>query len=458
MKAKPGGHKVKNVSPGSPAAAAGIRAGWKLLGIDDRPITDIIDYKIMEADESLTLLVLNGRGYLRRIKIVKPPGTALGLSFEHPTISPIRSCGNRCIFCFIDQNPPGMRPALYLKDDDYRMSFLYGNFITLNRDSESDIKRIISLHLSPLYVSVHATDPVLRRKIFGTKNADRGLANLKKLVRGGIRVHAQVVLCPGYNSGKALRRTIKDLARMGPNLLSIALVPVGLTGHRANLPPIKGFSGEEACALMNDLKTMQEFFLQRRGTRFVYAADELYLLAGEPFPADGDYEGYPQLENGVGLARLFLDELEDLNPFGFKNQGVKPNLTVVTGKAAAPLLEQAVNKIHSCGAARIKMAIVPNIFFGERVSVSGLLTGADIMAALEGKDPGDAVIIAGNLLKDQSSRFLDDMNVGELEKKLGVPLLTASGPREMYAVIRELGVKGGGCSLNRPGRCNERGG
>ncbi len=431
------GHLVERVTSGSPAEAAGIKAGWRLLRIDNQTIGDIIDYKIFEADEELRLLMMNDQGTLRRIKIKKPAATPLGMQFDPPTISRLQRCRNRCIFCFIEQNPRGLRAPLYIKDDDYRLSFLYGNFITLNRLTDSEIARIIRLQLSPLYVSVQTTNPELRRVMFNSKHADRGTNNLKRLVKAGIRFHAQIVLCPGYNTGAEMERTIKELDLMGTNILSVALVPVGLTGYRSCLPQLQRFDSCGAEKLIERVNNMQKGFLQTRGSRFVFAADEFYNLAGLPLPAGNAYEDFPQLENGVGLARQFMDELEEIENWQLKALPGNLSATVVSGLAAEPQLKKLVAVFEQIKKLTVNPLLVKNLFFGEQITVSGLLTGSDLLAALEGKEPGDVVYIPAVLLKENSSLFLDDLALSDLEHVLQVPVCPVSGPLELIKNIYE---------------------
>lgn len=434
----PTGHLIENVSSGSPAATAGIKPGWKLYRIDNQPIGDIIDYKIMESGDSLRLLLQDKQGVFHRLKIEKSLDSNLGLHFSPPTISSLQNCGNNCIFCFVDQNPAGMRQALYIKDDDYRLSFLFGNFITLNRLTEPELERIIRLQLSPLYVSVHTTNPVLRQIMFGTKKAKKGLLNLKKLVTAGIRIHAQVVLCPGFNTGIEMDRTIKDLGQMGPNLSSVALVPVGLTGHRSGLERLRQFEPEEAKELVEKIKTTQLAFLSEKGSRFVFLADEFYNLAGYEVPKDKEYEGYPQLENGVGLTRLFLEELAKIKKQLPDRLKTSTKITIATGCAAESIMKQLAITLTEIDNLTVNLKIIDNKFFGDQVTVSGLLTGRDLLAALAGEDLGDAVFISQALLKDQSQNFLDDLDINEIKKVLALPVHAVSGPLELLSMIREI--------------------
>ncbi len=428
---KADGPTIDRVTPGSPASKAAIKPGWKLISIDNQAIGDIIDYKIMESDHDLRLLLLTDRGILRRVKIKKAINTPLGLHFKPPTITKIQHCGNHCIFCFVDQNPPGVRAPLYVKDDDYRLSFLYGNFITLNRLSEKDLQRITSLRLSPLYISVQTTNPLLRAEMFGTKRAAGGLENLHKLLDEGIKFHTQVVLCPGYNDGSELDQTIEDLYKMGPGILSLALVPVGLTKHRNGLKPLRKFTSHEAEELLKKVEGLQETFLKERGTRFIFAADEFYHLASKSVPPDHFYEDYPQLENGVGLARQFLNQLHVLKEQlpGYPKKSLQ--LTIATAPAAKTLLEELSGILKTYLGMEVKLKIVKNYFFGEEVTVSGLLTGSDLVRSLKGKALGDVVFITKSMLKDNDSIFLDDICLEDVEKELKVPLVAVDGPGEM---------------------------
>jgi putative radical SAM enzyme (TIGR03279 family) len=427
------GHLIDNVSPGSPAERAGIKAGWRLLRIDNQIIGDLIDYRILEADDLLTLLVMRDDGRLKRIKIRKPAGSSLGLRFEPLTIDRLQSCPNHCLFCFVDQNPQGLRSALYIKDDDYRLSFLYGNFITLNRVREEDLKRIIRLQMSPLYVSVHTTNPELRVQMMGSKLAKRGLANLKQLAVAGIKIHSQLVLCPDLNTGHELERSIADLAALGENILSVAVVPVGLTRHRSGNSTIRGFRADEARSLVEQIEVLQQKFLTERESRFVFLADEFYNLASMAYPPENAYEGYPQLENGVGLARLFLEELEQLEEKlpQLISSGRELPITIVTGKAALTVLQLLADRLRQVKGLSVNLIAAENYFFGKQVTVSGLLTGSDLIRALENEEKGDLVFIANNLLRDGGDLFLDNLSVEEVEAVIKVPLKVVKGPLEL---------------------------
>lgn len=431
------GHLIDYVSPDSPAASAGIRAGWKLLRIDNQKIGDLIDYRILEADDLLNLMLIKDDGKLKRIRIKKSAGSSLGLRFNPLTIDRLQSCLNQCLFCFVDQNPQGLRSALYVKDDDYRLSFLYGNFITLNRVREDDLKRITRLQMSPLYVSVHTTNPELRMQMMGSKLAKRGLVNLKQLVRAGIKIHSQLVLCPDLNTGAELKRSIADLAALGENILSVALVPVGLTRHRCENSSLRGFTADEALHLVEQIEVMQQKYIADRASRFVFLADEFYNLASLAYPPAITYEGYPQLENGVGLARLFLEELEQLENKipRFDLSGRELSITIVTGKAAVSVLKQLVARLRQIKGLSVNLVTAENHFFGKQVTVSGLLTGSDLMKALENEEKGDLVFIANNLLRDGGDLFLDNLSRKEVETSLKVPLKVVNGPLELIETL-----------------------
>lgn len=426
---------VESVAAGSPAEKAGVRAGWRLLRLDNRELGDIIDYRIAEADTRLSLLFLTGSGSLRRIRIKKNAATSLGLRFKPPTIKTMQHCRNRCIFCFIDQNPPGLRSPLYIKDDDYRLSFLYGNFITLNHLAENHFKRIVKLQLSPLYVSVQSTTPLLRKKMFRSKDADRGRVILNRLVNAGIRVHAQVVLCPGYNTGREMLKTVEDLHLMGPNLLSVALVPAGLTAFRSGLAKLQKFSEADALVLLKQLDSLQNRFLLERNSRFVYAADEIYNLAGVDVPPCSHYEHFPQLENGVGLARQFLDQLKVVEKRALKELPAATVVTILSGSAAKKQVEKLAAVLSQIKNLTVKIVFAKNDFFGSDVTVSGLLTGRDIAAALEGITAGSVVFIPGVMLRDKSDLFLDDLTVADIEKMLQIKILAATGPVDLMEKI-----------------------
>ncbi|MFO8191999.1 MAG: DUF512 domain-containing protein [Bacillota bacterium] len=429
---------IEDVKSGSPADLAGIRAGWKLLCMDGKQIGDILDFRIMESDTRVNLLLIDERGRLRKKTIAKKVDEQLGMQFNPPTMARMKYCSNKCLFCFIDQNPPGLRPPLYIKDDDYRLSFLYGNFVTLNRLTEEELKRIVKMRLSPLYVSVHSTNPGLRQKLFGNERAERGMQNLRKLVRAGIRIHAQIVLCPGINTGPEMKNTIRDLYKMGTNILSIALVPVGLTKHRQGLPDLRLFTTAEADALIAKVEKLQNYFLSRRGTRLLYAADEFYVLSGRDIPVADDYENYPQLENGIGLLRIFLDELQKIEGVAGEKDP-RLNISLVTGLAAEYYIRKLVAVLEAGSQnLRCKVFIIKNRYFGPEVNVAGLLTGSDLIRELENKELGDLLIVPATAVNKKNALFLDGLSLQDLAKKVGAPVYIAGGPLEALALLEKI--------------------
>jgi len=432
------GHRIKNVDKGSPAYAAGIQPGWHLMLIDENYISDIIDYKVLTSDEELILLVRDEKGTDREVTVEKDYRTDLGLSFQSPSIDNVQRCCNKCIFCFVDQNPPGMRSSLYLKDDDYRLSFLHGNFISLNRINPGELKRIIKYQLSPLYVSVHTTNPQLRKKLFQSRSAIRGLDNLQKLIDNNIRIHAQIVICPGYNDGEELERTLSDLAKLGNNIDSIALVPVGLTNHRSSLQALYPVDRLHSELLVENVQKWQKRFISERGNRFVYLADEIYQLAGIDFPHEIEYDGYPQLENGVGMARLFLDEIKEAQKGKAKFPDKKLKVSLITGTLAKPFIDKMVGDFKKSFPFDLQVIAAKNSFYGSSVQVSGLLTGKDIIKATANVNLGEIIYLPENMILKQDKAFLDDLTVDVLEEKLGVPIDIASGPLDLINKIKAL--------------------
>ncbi len=431
---------ITRVTPGSPAGRAGLAPGDRLLAVEGRPVGDIIDFCIAGADSAVTLIASRS-GRLRRINIIKDPSEPLGIYFDSPTITPVIRCRNRCIFCFVDQNPAGLRPSLYLKDDDYRLSFLYGNFVSLNHLSAGEFARVLKLRLAPLYVSVHSTNPVVRRRLFRSPGVGRGLKHLYSLARAGLAFHAQIVLCPGYNTGSEARRTIRDLAALGKNIRSLALVPVGLTAHRpACSPVLEPLKQSEAARLLEQVSILQKQYRAERGSRFVFLSDEIYAAAGAPYPGIAEYEDFPQLENGIGLARLFLQEVEEiaatLPPMLPRPLGV----TLVTGVLAAPLVERLHRVLAKIRGLKIQMVVAKNRFFGPSVTTAGLLAGSDLAVALRklSGGPGEAVFIPSTALKDGTNLFLDNTTPADLAALIGTPVLAAGGPAALLAAIQSL--------------------
>ncbi|MBR5485669.1 MAG: DUF512 domain-containing protein [Oscillospiraceae bacterium] len=414
--------KITGIDAGSPAEKAGVKAGETLVSINQNPITDVLDYRFYMFDSHLSLLLMGQDRSLRTVELDKEEYDDLGLEFETFLMDKQMGCHNKCIFCFVDQTPKGMRKSLYFKDDDTRMSFLFGSYTTLTNLKEEDIHRIIKMKISPINISVHTTNPELRVKMMGNKTAGEKLRFIKMLTDGGIKVNSQLVLCPGINDGEELERSMADLAQLTPNLQSIAVVPVGITKHREGLFPLTVYDKEGAKRVVETVEAYGERFLKEHGERITYAADEFYLKAQLPIPTAEFYGEFAQLENGVGMMALMDDEftaaLEDA-----EDSGEIVNATVATGTAAydfiCGLVERAKEKFTGCN---VQVKAITNDFFGHEVTVAGLVTGRDLTAQLAGKELGEKVIIPSCMLRHEQDRFLDDMTLEEAEEKLGVPI------------------------------------
>lgn len=425
---------VETVIPGSIAAEIGIYPGDKILAINDQQLQDLIDYQYAAAEEFLNIRIKRPDGQIWTAEIEKDYDDDLGIGFSSAVFDGIRRCHNACVFCFVDQMPKGMRPTLYVKDDDYRLSFLYGNFITLTNLTEEDYARISRMRMSPLYISVHTTDPFLRKKMLRQPKATEIMTGLKRLIDGGTDIHTQIVLCPGLNDGEYLEKTIRDLSELGPAILSIAIVPVGLTKQRDNLFPLRSFTPEEATAVIAQVVPWQHKFMEEYGEALVYLADEFYLAAGAAIPDYAHYADFPQLENGVGLVRLFMEKWE-LALQKLPVNIVQPRkVSIVAGISAARVLAPLLAKLK-VGNLTTQLIPVENRFFGEEVTVTGLLTGQDIIDKLKNADLGDVVIIPGTSLRQGDEVFLDDLTVADVAQKVPVPLQVAYEPEELLEKI-----------------------
>lgn len=394
----------------------------KLVSVNGNEINDFLDYDFYISEENLKL-VFENKNRLKSVTLKKSRYDDLGLKFENFIMDKERSCANKCIFCFIDQLPKGMRNTLYFKDDDARLSFLFGNYMTLTNISEREIDRIIKMHISPINVSVHTMNPILRIEMMGNKRAGKVLSFLDKLKEGSIKMNAQLVLCPGINDGDELRFSLDELSKYAPELQSIAAVPVGLTDYREGLFKLDSYTPETASEVIDIIEEYQKKFLKEFGTRLVFAADEFYLKAGRKIPEASFYEEYPQLENGVGMWALMREEfkeaLEEL-PESEKSQ----KLTLASGVAAAPLFEYLVDLFNKkCYNYNVNVVAVKNRFFGSKITVSGLLTGSDLIEEFEGRDLGQRLLIPKAMLKNDESIFLDDITLEELSEKLGVEVI-----------------------------------
>lgn len=416
-------HLIVSVDPSSPAARSGIKAGDRLRSINGETVIDFIDYQALSADEDLSVAVLRN-GKEKVFSLDKDEYEPLGLNFESPMMSGVRLCCNKCLFCFVDQLPANVRPTMRVKDDDWRMSLMMGNYVTLTNLSDREIDRIVSRHASPLYISVHATDPDLRARILGTPRASKLMAQLKKLSDGGIEFHCQAVLCPGINDGEALEQTISDLIAL-PGAKSLALVPVGLTGHREGLCPLKPYSRDEARAVIEIADKWRARLLEERDTRFVFPSDEFYLQAEKSIPADEEYEDYGQIDDGVGLLRLlhteYTDAWMDLPESDRCHTPVGTSLAIACGKSASEFIG-ALLKEYPISGTNISVYGLENRFFGPTVTVSGLITGRDLVDQMKDR-PSKAILITECMLRNEGDRFLDDMTLEEAEKLLNRPII-----------------------------------
>lgn len=424
---------VSRVSPESLAQKIGISPEDEILSINNRPLLDTIDYLYFS---SLLRFNIRWRRQGRELSatVRKDPGESLGLDFQEELFDGVRSCSNRCIFCFIDQMPTGLRKSLYVKDEDYRLSFLHGNFVTLTTLDEEDLRRIKRLKLSPLYVSVHATNPSVRRRMLGAGGAGDILSRLSALAASGIQAHTQIVLCPGINDGDELGRTISELASLFPSVASIGIVPVGLTKWREGLFPLTPVTADLAEKTLKMVRSFQRKFLKEKGSRLVFAADELYLLAGKGLPGRLACEDFPQLENGIGLARRFTDAFRRLIPRLPARAGKPVRAILATGILAEPLLKPFVERLNRVEGLSVSLVAVRNRLFGDSVTVAGLLPGESILKAVGREIKADLLIIPRVALKEEKI-FLDDLTMEALSERLGVRVVSAGTPGEVVNLL-----------------------
>ena len=412
--------EITEIIAGSPAERAGLLCGDALLKINGQKIRDVLDYRYAITESVLAVTVSRG-GAEQTFTLRKREYDDPGMEFATALMDEKQICGNHCIFCFIDQNPKGMRPSIYLKDDDARLSFLQGSYITLTNLTDEDVDRIIQMHMT-VNVSVHTTDPALRCKMLGNVKAGEALRHLYRMAEHKVPMNCQIVLCPGWNDGDALHKTLADLFGLLPAVESIAVVPLGLTKHRKHLCPLQPFTKESARAAIRQIEAMQCWSLQQNDSRIVYAADELYLLAELPLPQTDTYEGYPQYENGVGMLRYLMDAFYDALEDAVYD-GEHRHLTIATGTAAAPFFRKMMQDLQAkLPMIQVDVAEIINRFYGETVTVAGLLTGQDLLAQLKGQDLGEAVLLSETCLR-YDDLFLDDMSRAELQEALGVPVL-----------------------------------
>ncbi len=428
MDGKSSGHLIKKVLPDSIAMEMEIFPGDRLMAINGQEIEDIFDYRFLTEDENIEVLILKEDGEEWLLEIEKDPDEDLGLVFSEGLMDEYRSCCNRCVFCFIDQMPRGMRKTLYFKDDDARLSFLQGNYITLTNLSEHDVERIIRYRLSPVNISVHTTDPDLRCKMLRNPKAGDALKIMDRFYEAGLTMNGQIVLCKGLNDKAALDKTIEDLSKYLPYLESLSVVPVGLTKYREKLYPLEAFSGEEAKQVIETVHAWQDKLYPGHHSHFVHASDEWYLLAGQSRPEAHTYDGYPQLENGVGMLRLLSDEVEE--ELGYRQdtpedarRGINRRISIATGFLAAPTIKTLAEKIRGLyPGLEVQVNTIENRFFGKGVTVSGLLTGGDIIEQLKGQDLGEALYLPQNVLRAGEEVFLDDVTITRMVESLQVPV------------------------------------
>ncbi|MBR0131572.1 MAG: DUF512 domain-containing protein [Lachnospiraceae bacterium] len=413
-------HLITDVVIDSPADDAGIRPGDTLLEINGNIIEDVLDFHFYEADENVSLLIRCSDGTEKEFNIEKDEDEELGLEFAESLMDSYHSCRNKCIFCFIDQNPEGMRDTIYFKDDDSRLSFLQGNYVTLTNLSDKDVERICYYHLSPINISVHTTNPELRCKMLHNRFAGDSLRHLRKFKEHDITMNGQIVLCKGYNDGEELEKTIHDLTEFIPCMQSLSVVPVGLTKYRKGLAELELFNKEDSIKTLDIIHKWQAICLKHFGIRFVYASDEWYIKAERDFPTEEEYEGYMQIENGVGMLRSLINEVaEELSVRSGDDR--KRNCSIATGKLAYPFIVKLCNDVKTLYPnIDVKIYQIENDFFGKDITVAGLITGGDLIKQLTGKELGEHLILTSSMLRSGEDVFLDDVCVADVERKLSV--------------------------------------
>ncbi len=432
-------HIIKSIKEGSIAQELELEVGDKILAIDNTEIEDIFDYQFLIQDSYIEMLVEKSDGEQWLLEIDKDPDEDLGIEFDNGLMDDYRRCHNKCIFCFIDQMPKGMRETLYFKDDDSRLSFLQGNYVTLTNMSDHDIERICRYHLSPINISFQTMNPELRCMMLNNRFAGEALKKVDRLNEADIIMNGQIVLCKGVNDGAELEFSIRELMKYIPNLESVSVVPVGLSKYRDGLYPLEPFTKEDAKAVLELIHRYQKECFEKHGYHFIHASDEWYILAEEELPKEERYDGYLQLENGVGMLRLLLDEFEDA--IGQSSEIAlteKHKITMVTGRLAYPYINRMSQSVmEKYPQLEIQVLDIRNDFFGERITVSGLLTGQDILAQLKDKDLGERVYLPQNVLRSGETVFLDDLTLDEIQETLQVPIyiVKSSGYDFVEAVL-----------------------
>lgn len=439
------GHLIARIEPDSIAEEMEIEAGDRLLEINGQAVEDVFDYQYLAQDEYVEVLVAKPSGEEWLLEIDKDYEEDLGIIFENGLMDDYRSCSNKCIFCFIDQMPPGMRPTLYFKDDDSRLSFLQGNYVTLTNMSDVDVERIIKYHMSPINISFQTTNPELRCRMLHNRFAGEALKKVDRFYEAGIEMNGQIVLCKGFNDGEELERSIRDLTRYLPHLKSVSVVPVGLSKYRDGLEPLEPFEREDAKAVIGQIRRWQEKLYPEYGLHFVHASDEWYVLAGEELPPEETYDGYLQLENGVGMLRLMMEEFEDAmerlsQPGALEGRILSGTYSSVTGQISYPYIRRMADRImERFPDIRILVYPIRNDFFGERITVTGLLTGQDILRQLRGKELGEILCLPENLLRSGEHVLLDDITVEDIAGTLQVrtDIVKSSGYDFVDAFVRK---------------------
>ncbi len=428
--------RILSVTPGSPAELAGITADGSILSINGEPILDEIDYQALSVEKTLTVLVRQGYED-RRFLIEKDEWEPLGLSLDETEAMKPRHCRNHCLFCFVDQLPKGMRSTLYVKDDDWRLSLMMGNYVTLTNVSDSEFDRIIARRASPLYISVHATNPEVRCRMLRNPNAGKLMEQLRSFKENGLEYHCQIVLCPGINDGPILKQTIDDLISLWPSSRSVAIVPVGLTKHRDGLAQLARFDRDSAGQLLDLVHEWQEQCLRELGTRFVFPSDEFFCLSGREVPSDEEYEDYPQIENGVGLLRQLEHSCRESFDYLLPDRRPvtrKKRILVPTGVSAHSFIEQLYRR-YAPESTFVDVVAVPNRFFGETITVTGLIVGQDLIHTLKGREC-DEIWLADTMLRDRTDCFLDDITLEEVRTALNRKIRVV--PNDGESLIRAL--------------------
>ena len=424
---------IFDVEKNSLADKAGIKKGDTLLSINKNEIFDVLDFRFWQTNSRVVLRILDEKGKKHTIRIKKDEFEEIGLVFETYLMDKQHSCKNKCVFCFVDQLPKGMRQSLYFKDDDTRLSFLFGNYVTLTNITEHEIERIIKMHISPINVSVHTTNPELRVKMMANPKAADVLKILKRFADAGISLNCQLVLCPGINDKAELERSLSDLSSLLPSLESVALVPVGLTRHREGLYPLTPYNKDAANEVIEIADKFGEMFLKKHGRRLVYCADEFYIKAEKPLPDYSYYEQFSQLENGVGLIKSMENDI-NICLEAFEGQNQKEFcVSVATGVDAAPFVKQQADRLKNVFPnLEVNVFAIKNDYFGHTITVAGLVTATDIIAQLKQKELGSALIIPDVMLRHQTDRFLDDLTTDDVSKALNVPILVSKADGEGF--------------------------